>query len=43
MDGIQKDPQDGVKPFKSLDEALTEKFDINEFTSLNQRLKNVPN
>lgn len=43
MDKLPKEPQDGAKPFKSLEEALTEKFDINEFTSMSQRLKNVPN
>lgn len=43
MDNLPKEVQEGVKSYKSLDEALTEKFDINEFTSMNQRLKNVPN
>lgn len=31
------------KSYKSLDDALSEKFDINEFATLNQRLKNVTN
>ena len=30
------------KGFKSLDEAMQEKFDINEVTTLAQRHKNVP-
>ncbi len=32
-----------TKNFKSLDEALSENFDINDFSTLPQRLKNVTN
>jgi hypothetical protein len=31
-----------TQPYKSLDDALAEKFDINEVTTIQQRLKNVP-
>jgi hypothetical protein len=37
------DEGNATKTFKSLDDALTEKFDINEFSTLPQRLRNVTN
>lgn len=35
-------PKSEGKTYMSLDEALQEKFDLNEYSTLTQRLKNVP-